>query len=50
MLFTGANDVYVVQPTDPDKADILLPAIKDCILKVDVDNKEMTVRIPEGLI
>ncbi len=50
VLFTGANDVYVVQPTDPDKADILLPAIKDCILKVDVDNKEMTVRIPEGLI
>ena len=50
VLFTGANDVYVVQPVDPDKSDILLPAIKDCILKVDVDNKEMIVRIPEGLI
>ena len=50
VLFTGANDVYVVQSADSDKDDILLPAIKGCILKVDVDKKEMTVRIPEGLI
>ena len=28
ILFTGANDVYVVQSADPDKKDILLPAIK----------------------
>ncbi len=50
VLFTGANDVYVVQPVDPDKGDILLPAIRDCILSVDVDEKKMIVRIPEGLI
>lgn len=49
VLFTGANDVYVIQREDPEKEDILLPAIKQCILSVDVKAKKMTVKIPEGL-
>ncbi len=48
IIFTGANDVYVVTLTG--RKDILLPAIKSCIIKVDVPNKSMTVRLPEGLI
>ena len=48
ILFTGANDVYVISPKEGK--DILIPAIKDCILNVDIENKVMTVRIPEGLI
>ena len=48
ILFTGANDVYVISPKEG--RDILIPAIKDCILNVDIENKVMTVRIPEGLI
>jgi 16S rRNA processing protein RimM len=49
ILFTGANDVYVVTPADRDKKDILLPAIKQCILKVEVAEKRMTVKLLEGL-
>lgn len=47
VLVTGANDVYVVSK-DGEK-DLLLPAIKDCILNVDVKEKKMTVRLLEGL-
>ena len=45
---TGANDVYEIE-TSVDKT-FLLPAIKDCILDVDIKNKKMTVHILEGLI
>lgn len=47
VLFTGANDVYVIQRQD--KKDLLLPAIKECILDVNVDEKKMTVKVLEGL-
>ncbi len=47
VLFTGANDVYVVKPSQG--RDILIPAIKDCILSVDIENNVMTVRLLEGL-
>ncbi|MCD8089818.1 MAG: ribosome maturation factor RimM [Clostridiales bacterium] len=46
ILFTGANDVYVVKTKEKD---ILIPAVKQCILKVDVAGKKMTVRLIEGL-
>ena len=48
ILSTGANDVYVVR-RDGEK-DLLLPAIKECSLKVDVAEKRMTVRLLEGLM
>ncbi len=44
---TGANDVYVVY--DGEK-EILLPAIHQCILKVDLEEGKMTVHVPEGLL
>jgi 16S rRNA processing protein RimM len=47
VLFTGASDVYIVR-RDGVK-DILIPAIKDCILNVDIEKKEMTVKLLEGL-
>jgi 16S rRNA processing protein RimM len=48
ILFTGANDVYAVKP-DNGK-DILIPAIKQCVLEVDIAGKKMTVKLLEGLI
>lgn len=48
VLQTGANDVYVVET--PQKKEILLPAIRDCILSVDVEEKKMVVHVLEGLL
>ena len=44
---TGANDVYVI--TDENKKEYLLPAIKDCILNIDMDEGKMTVRLMKGM-
>ena len=44
----GANDVYVVK-TDEGK-EILLPAIDECILDIDLEESRMTVHIMEGLL
>ena len=46
VLETGANDVYVVAGP---AGELLLPAIKDVILHIDLVRKSMTVRVPEGL-
>jgi 16S rRNA processing protein RimM len=47
VIGTGANDVYAV--TAPDKNEILIPAIKDCVLEVSADERRMTVRLLDGL-
>lgn len=44
---TGANDVYVV--AGGEKKELLLPAIKDCILKIDLGKRVMTVRLMKGM-
>ena len=43
---TGSNDVYVVSH---DGIDILIPAIEEVILKVDVENNKMYVHLLEGM-
>lgn len=48
VLQTGANDVYIVEMED--KRELLIPAIKQCILKVDVEAGEMEVHLLEGLL
>lgn len=48
VLVTGANDVYVIRMQDG--GELLLPAIKECILDVQVEEGVMKVHILEGLL
>ncbi len=48
VLTTGANDVYVVER--PGASEVLLPAIRECVLDVDVEQGCITVHIMEGLL
>jgi 16S rRNA processing protein RimM len=48
ILQTGANDVYEI--TAEDGTSFLLPAIKDCIIKVDTKENKMLIHILEGLL
>lgn len=45
---TGANDVYVVR-TENGK-ELLIPAIKECILNVDVEERTMRIHVMDGLL
>lgn len=47
VIETGANDVYQIKRTDG--TELLLPAIKQCVLKVDVEGGRMDVSVMEGL-
>ena len=48
VLETGANDVYVI---DSQKhGEVLVPAIKQCILDVDVEHGRMVIHLMEGLV
>ena len=48
VLETGANDVYCVETKN--YGEVLIPAIKQCIIKVKVEEGRMTVRLLPGLI
>ena len=47
VMETGANDVYVI--TKPDGSELLLPAIRQCVLEVQVEEGFMRVHVLEGL-
>ena len=49
VLETGANDVYIVTDQNTGK-EVLIPAIKDCILQVDVEQGFMKVHLLDGLL
>ncbi|MFR3727364.1 ribosome maturation factor RimM [Lacrimispora sp.] len=48
VIKTGANDVYEVKTTGGKE--VLLPAIRECVLKVDMEEKTVTVHIMDGLL
>ncbi|MGR6836606.1 ribosome maturation factor RimM [Syntrophomonas erecta] len=48
ILETGVNDVYVVN--SPRYGEVLIPAIKEVIQAVDLDQKKMRVSLLPGLI
>lgn len=48
VLQTGANDVYVVEMEE--QKEVLIPAIRECILEVDMETRRMKVHLLEGLL
>lgn len=48
IIETGSNDVYIIKKSDRPK-DLLIPAIKQVVKTVDVENKKMIVHLLEGL-
>ena len=48
VMQTGANDVYVVQMTDGKE--LLLPAIKECVLDINIEERVIKVHVMDGLL
>ena len=48
VMETGANDVYIIDMTDG--REVLVPAIKECILHVDVEAGKMQIHLIDGLL
>lgn len=48
VIETGANDVYVI--ASKKHGEVLVPAIKECILQVDIDTGMMKIHLMDGLI
>lgn len=48
VLQTGANGVYVVKTKDGKE--VLLPAIDECVLEKDIENRVIKVHIMKGLL
>ena len=48
VIETGANDVYEIEMKDG--RNLLLPAIKQCVLQVDVEEGYIKIHILEGLL
>lgn len=48
VMETGANEVYII---DSDMhGEVLIPAIHQCVIDVDVEDKKMQIRLMDGLI
>ena len=47
IMETGANEVYIIDQADGQE--LLIPAIPEVILKVDLEQKRLDVRLLEGL-
>jgi len=50
ILYTGANEVYVVRDAKLDRGEILIPAIGDVVLAVDLEAGRMEIDLMEGLV
>ena len=48
VMETGANDVYIIDTEE--HGEVLLPAIEDCILDVDIEAGVMKIHLMKGLL
>ena len=49
VIQTGANDVYEMKREDGEE-NVYIPAIKDCILDIDIENKQIKIHVIPGLL
>lgn len=49
IIQTGANDVYEMTKDGSDEK-VYIPAIKDCVKNIDLENKKITIHVIEGLL
>ncbi len=47
LLTTGAHDIYVV---NGPFGEVLIPAVEEFVIRIDMENRRMTVDLPEGLV
>ena len=48
VMETEANEVYIVE--SDEHGEVLIPAIRQCVLDVNVEEKKMKIRLMDGLI
>jgi 16S rRNA processing protein RimM len=48
VMQTGANDVYIIKTLEAKE--VLIPAIKDCVLNIDIKKQRMDIYLMPGLI
>ena len=48
VLETGANDVYIIDTKE--HGEVLIPAIEECVLEVDIEANKMKIHLMNGLI
>jgi 16S rRNA processing protein RimM len=49
ILQTGANDVYEMTRKDSDEK-VYIPAIKDCVKNIDVEERKIVIHVMPGLL
>lgn len=50
IIYTGANDVYVIRGREPNGREILIPAVEDVVLEIDLEGGRLLVELPNGLL
>ena len=48
VLETGANDVYIIDSIN--HGEVLIPAIKQCVLDIDIEANKMVIHLMKGLV
>ena len=48
VIETGANDVYIIESSD--HGEVLVPAIKVCILDINIEEQKMQIHLMDGLV
>ena len=49
VIQTGANDVYEMKRADGGE-NVYIPAIKDCIKEIDIENNKIVIHVMDGLM